>query len=793
MSLKTTIDSLIANANAFTAQLTSLTNAVQSALGYKNAAAASAALASQVAYGDAISTKRYYINAINATLPALNIVASDFIDHAFDFDGGAWIRKCQGKSWYTEARTLGKQWGSYATATAATAAGAVVGDFYYNTTNTRYEELISGTTSSVTYRAGKAEMPMRVLATAEAARVILWDCDGTEPTMWMVFIAGASYYLGGIANVSCIALKEADICYGVSGAGNGVSRINFLSERRYYYGTGVATSGICNGLISLRNSAQQPVWGVLNLIVNAIVNSVAITILPDAPIDEYGMPVATIAAGTAGGVSVIKQDGTVVNSSSTTAAYGISFDELARVVWQYGFAYGRSPAPPLTASFSSSTTLDPVLQTSVYSTSNIPSPITLSTGTGKSARNAVASSQGLALYRVGNSSNGLIAGITSTYNTGYMLGDIRRCFLSNSQTVDRSVNAATLAVVGTPTETVNAGGRNVYSGFTNANYFQEASHADWNALGTGDFSIIMSGVKWGSGTVFTVGNGTTAGSLLCNVSAGAILFFIHNGTNFTTNYIYTAASFTDAVEHSFSVSRLSGVLYITVDGTRVAFTTVGTPGAQSISNATGFFLIGERQDASSPWTGGQCSCVRISATAPTTEQSKYIAVTENALNGGALCLLSNSSAVSALSSGAQSGLLYVGNGTNVDTFDGLKRIASEAHGVTTLQTLASGSGVRFYGGSAGGKAQAAARDINAELQASQIGLAQAQQKPVFKQISTDGAGKLTFPQGFKPTRINSTAGTYVSLATSAPVFDGFLWYITGLTASTNYDCEIVRV
>jgi trimeric autotransporter adhesin len=47
-------------------------------------------------------------------------------------------------------------------------------------------------------------------------------------------------------------------------------------------------------------------------IVNSTVNDVAMTVLPDAPIDPAtGLPVPTIAVATAGGISVIRDDGNV--------------------------------------------------------------------------------------------------------------------------------------------------------------------------------------------------------------------------------------------------------------------------------------------------------------------------------------------------------------------------------------------------------------------------------------------------------------------------------------------------
>ena len=53
-------------------------------------------------------------------------------------------------------------------------------------------------------------------------------------------------------------------------------------------------------------------------LVNIRVNDVAMTVLPNAPIDDAtGLPIPTIAVATDGGVSVIKDDGTVVDITRT--------------------------------------------------------------------------------------------------------------------------------------------------------------------------------------------------------------------------------------------------------------------------------------------------------------------------------------------------------------------------------------------------------------------------------------------------------------------------------------------
>ena len=78
--------------------------------------------------------------------------------------------------------------------------------------------------------------------------------------------------------------------------------------------------------------------------------------------------------------------------------------------------------------------------------------------------------------------------VTRTYNTGYLVGDIRGAWLANSATVDRSYKGNTLtnngsavteAAVETSSELLG------YSGFTASNNLSRASDADWDVIGTG--------------------------------------------------------------------------------------------------------------------------------------------------------------------------------------------------------------------------------------------------------------------------------------------------------------------
>lgn len=740
------------------------------------------------------------LNAVNKTYHTpvgTTIVQNIVYDTREDSDGGAWRKRCQHTSWYKET-IYGKWLGERTNETAARAvSGATTNDYYHNTTDGKFYALNAGSGQTEVFRGNRREFPEQVIIIVEPARVVIYDATDSSIPMWMVFrgdvAAYAARWASVAANIASVASRDGVVIFG------GANPIIFNFAKDWWdvlwtsqYGTQV------NGLAN-RNTGVGAGAGRLNghVIVNATVNSVAVTTLPDAPIDSAtGLPVPTIAVATAGGVSVIKQDGTVVNSASTTAAYGVSFDDLGRLRWNTTTEYNCSPVPPLSASFTASSATEPKLSSAAYSSSNVPLGIVIASATGKSVKNAIASTNGLILYRAGQSSAALFADITKDYNTGWMVGDERVAFLCNSETADRSISGLTLVKVGSPTETVNAGGRNVYSNYTSANYYQIASNAAFNALGTGDFSIRMSGVKWGTAgnnrALITLGNGASAGSVMFRLdTTNKLDCFIHGGVAITDNRVTSTATFTDTAEHTLVFKRISGVFSVEVDGTSITVSVLGGSMAATISNATGFMRIGEAQHATQPLTGGQVSCVRISATAPTAEQSKFIAETENKLNGGTACLLAGTSnSVTALGYDKKNDLLHVATSYGRSTFNNLQRVESEATAVGAPVSFSAYDGTLLQAGTSA-KVAIPAKYLRDELyRAAEDAARQADSQTSYSFTSSGTTKKL--PQGMKATggvMFNSTDATH-----SVPVqtFDGFAWTLTGLTNAKVYNLMIRR-
>ena len=106
-----------------------------------------------------------------------------------------------------------------------------------------------------------------------------------------------------------------------------------------WHGANIAgrnTSVSDNTVYWAESARQQDLWYINGYIVNQKVNDVAMTVLPNAPIDDAtGLPVPTIAVATDSGVSVIRDDGTVydvIDSNGARKCYDVSFTKDHKIM-----------------------------------------------------------------------------------------------------------------------------------------------------------------------------------------------------------------------------------------------------------------------------------------------------------------------------------------------------------------------------------------------------------------------------------------------------------------------------
>ena len=342
-------------------------------------------------------------------------------DTSKDSDGGAWRKRTSKTSWYNE--TLG-------TAT----------------------------------RGSRKDFPAVAVIVAESDKVTIYDADDPTMPMWMEFLAGGTMeqmlyrfiISGGITGVT---MKNGLLCIGRIS----FVAIDFLGDRALY-AFGSAAGNYGGNSISKRNeygSIDNGVnWLFPGAAVKRFINAIDITTLPNAPINpDTDLPVPTIAVATDSGVSVIKDDGSVVDISASTwtlYAKSIKFLDDNKLYFNANSSdsgsriYYVEPIPDADLAY---------LGNDFENASNayeryIPDvggawtgDMILSHGSPYSSEveaigNDLAEVNGALLGRIarkeGDPSNGMHSVTTTGYNTGWMLGDTQLATLMDTDDTDIS-------------------------------------------------------------------------------------------------------------------------------------------------------------------------------------------------------------------------------------------------------------------------------------------------------------------------------------------------------------------
>ncbi len=416
---------------------------------YGNTAAQQAAVtaaqnAASVAAGHAASASSVVqqdLSGVNAAAlhRSPNAVTAMFVyDTSKDSDGGAWTEKCQHTSWYNEAIN-GKWLGAQASEAAARAvSGATTGDYFQLTTDGKFYKLNATSGTTEVFRGNKRDFPRLAGIVAEASNVTIYDLTEPGRPMWMRFLpssGNASYStsraLLGPSNVSTVyALNGILAAATASNIGYQGSLINFPADRVPYLVNGSA--GSFAGNIARRNETLGFSYvGGYGTIPGVSVNSIAMTVLPDAPVDPVtGLQVPTIAVATAGRVSVIKHDGTVVSSVDNVAHNSVVITPKFLAVGRTGTStvyYAYNPGK-LNTSFAMATIVNTAAPD--FNIGNINSLIGTTSSELLRRSETPATVQKLKNFE-SDPAKSAAATITNTYNTGHQVGDIRRTYLSD--------------------------------------------------------------------------------------------------------------------------------------------------------------------------------------------------------------------------------------------------------------------------------------------------------------------------------------------------------------------------
>jgi len=417
------------------------------------------------------------------------VVKSIVYDTSKDSDGGAWRKRCQGKSWANENQDT--FWIGQRASAAAAWAIAGNGAYFQNTTDGKFYRL-NGTSPNVieVFRGGSTEFPAQVAIVAEAARVVIYDLTQSSCPMWMVFKAGNfSYTTGSIVlsnTISSVTALNGHIVFGETNATDGrVCQVNFISEIAQPRSAAGSTCVPYLGNISQRNSGLGFGGNAVAPIVNRVVNDVAITVLDTAPIDPAtGLPVPTIAVacGSAGvgGVSIIRDDGTVVNAITANGAMDACSFGRGAELWVSGgtgvlfknwfFANVLTGTP--------SYLFDEVTIPARRGTNGSSGRVTKNVKWGSDVAFAINSGnstvEGISRIKQNTASFplSLLANITNAYNSGWLPGDIRGAYLAD-----------------TTAETITASGELV----TNGTFTTDTS--GWTPIATASLSVVSNRLR----------------------------------------------------------------------------------------------------------------------------------------------------------------------------------------------------------------------------------------------------------------------------------------------------------
>jgi hypothetical protein len=301
---------------------------------------------------------------------------------------------------------------------------------------------VGASSASEIFRGNKAEFPKLAAIVAEATSVNIYDLTEPGRPMWMRFWKPGNdsifnFLSHATTPVSSITALNGYVAVGQSGgvAYYGHLRVaNFAADQMRKYTGFYGTNYVSPAQISQRNDnavtfqlTADPGNDGPGIGSNGSVNAIAMTVLPDAPIDPAtGLRVPTIAVATSGGVSVIKQDGSVV-----TIASGNTFH--VSISPQYRMAYGFFPG--LIAGYRTVSLIGIQSGSAAngYVTNGAPEGSITKTFSANSVFASLAPGRGIVLRKEhpASSNKSLVAYAFPTYNTGWMTGDIRRAYLSD--------------------------------------------------------------------------------------------------------------------------------------------------------------------------------------------------------------------------------------------------------------------------------------------------------------------------------------------------------------------------
>ena len=419
-----------------------------------------------------------------------------------DSDGGAWRHRTQNTSWYNE-------------------------------------------TLNTSTRGGRKEFPRVAVIVAETGTVTIYDADDSDMPMWMTFPVANTSWLKHSGSGGCKAVVARDGIMVTGGDLRG-SIVRFVADDGNVFEAGYNYE---HRYITTRNGAVGKATGPIRIAHNSV-SDVAITVLPNAPIDaDTGLPVPTIAVATYGGITIIKDtpyelsgNPTCVDITTGSGGYNsmnrVSISPDGWVAWSQNDTRSAKAAPIpeqdkaygfWTYGQDADNDAYNFYESHAYGTNlgNIPALVSVSGGIkdhifGK----VVSSSDGLTLIGLqksepagvyGDANMPLTAYVTSNYNTGWMNTSTAMSTLSDTDTTN---------AVGAEFVTNGTFASNI-TGWT----LREGNGTFSASSGVATLTYVSNATSWVTGlSGLTIGKTYTLSFDLVSASTASVQFYYNHGT-----------------------------------------------------------------------------------------------------------------------------------------------------------------------------------------------------------------------------------------------------------------------
>jgi hypothetical protein len=260
---------------------------------------------------------------------------------------------------------------------------------------------------------------------------------------------------------------------------------------------------------------------------------------------------------------------------------------------------------------------------------------------------------------------------------------------------DRSYKAKNITPYGTLTKTPVKNGAQLvaYSGFSAANYLQEAYSADLDfSAGAWSVSATLAGITAAAITFFERSAASGPSITFGTDATGKLTGSAFDGT--TTRTVTSAAVYTGAQFQTASLEyATTGALTLKVNGVQVAQTTGAA--LLTLNNAAAVCTIGNNRALTAAFPGS-IALVKVGATVPTAEQAQWIYAQEQQMfRAGAQVTLPDAGAVTDLTYDEDQDKWVAITAANESSWTGLVRTATAPAAAGSLIKAEARSGIKL--------------------------------------------------------------------------------------------------